>query len=129
VNPALKTKARFSSYHLMHSLSRALRVIGWFIVCLTVGYSIPLSLSIYQSSSTSRWMSERAFEYTFSQTTSLLFLGLSTAACAFLLSAALYTGLQLLAERRTQIALLERLVRERREKLSPNQTIVLIENL
>jgi hypothetical protein len=77
----------------------------------------------------SSWRAERAFEYTVSQTTTLLFMGLCVAACAFLLSVGLYTGLHMLSQRRTQIALLERLVRERHEKLSAEQAIILIENL
>jgi hypothetical protein len=127
---AQKTKTRFSSYNVIGGLSRVFRALGWLVFWGGLGYSIPNFGSDYSYRLQRDWYTaEQALRYSLINTLSFVVSGLTLAACAFLLSVILDTGLMMLTQRRTQIALLERLVRERREKLDPETAIVLIETL
>jgi len=124
-----KTKSRFSSYNVMLGFSRVFRALGWFGFWGTLGYAMPYFVSEYSDRLNSRWYADSALQWTIGNTFTLIVFGLVMAACAFLMSVALDTGLMLLVQRRTQIALLERLVRERREKLDPISAVILTETL
>lgn len=123
-----KTKTRFSSYNVIFGLSRVFRGLGWLVFWGGLGYSIIQLPGTYNWRL--RWAAPAdSMRYALTDTVGFIAGFLSLAACAFLLSVVLDTGLMMLAQRRTQIALLERLVRERREKLDSEAAVVLIETL
>lgn len=126
---AVKVKSRFSSHNLLFRLSNALRTVGWFAAMITLGASISNFFSKYQYFGTWDWGSMYAFQWAITDSIGIWAVGLSFAASAFILSVMLYTGLSMLAHKRTQLELLRRLVRERSEKLSPEQAVILIETL
>jgi hypothetical protein len=127
---ALKEKSRFSSHNVLFRLSNALRTIGWFAMMITLGASIPRFFERYQIfGSYYSTFSLDAVRYAVMDTAALWTAGLGFAACAFILSVMLYTGLTMLAHKRTQMELLQRLARERTEKLQSVNAIILIETL
>ena len=126
---ALKVKSRFSSHNMLFRLSNALRTIGWFAAMITLGASIPNFVTKYHDFSTSQWYADSALQHTINATVAVWIAGLGFAACAFILSLLLYTGLMMVANKRTQLELLQRLSRERSKKMSPLNAIILIETL
>jgi hypothetical protein len=126
---AVKVKSRFSSHNMLFRLSNALRTVGWFAAMITLGASIPNFFRKYEYFSSNQWTSPMALSYAVGDVVGIWTVGLGFAACAFVLSVMLYTGLSMLAHKRSQLELLQRLVRERSEKLSPEQAVILIETL
>ena len=126
---AVKVKSRFSSHNMLFRLSNALRTVGWFSAMITLGASIPNFFNEYAYFTANGWYGPYTLRYLIDHMLSLWVGGLGFAACAFILSVFLYTGLTMLVHKRTQLELLQRLARERSEKMSPLNAIVLIETL